>query len=96
MRTWTCIACGRMMRVLDDTKPTHCYFDNNTYLQEMEERDEILAGTLGIKFTPVGMGLYVEFPGDIRFNPFTGIPMHWNGGKTLEIYQSEVMKRVPV
>ena len=98
---WVCKMCGRSMK--SEEKPNFCYFDRMDAIENISDED---AEKMGLK---IREGYYyfgskipfeVEFPGDIRFSPFTGEPpeavIYENKPDTftLSVFQDQMMEEV--
>jgi len=85
MRVFICKVCGRSFR--NSEIPKFCYFCGTKSLEEISESESI---RIGVNF---GNSDY-EFPGDVRFDPFTGRRSKLKAGRKLEDFQTEVMRGV--
>jgi len=83
-----CKMCGRTGRF--DEKPNFCYFDRVDHLENVSDEDAVKMGVNIPDDSPY------EFPGDVRWQPFTGKPITNvpKDGYTLQKFQREVMERV--
>lgn len=86
MTTWFCKQCGRTSRF--DKKPNHCYFDRIDHIENVSDEDAVKMGV------NIPKGDAFEFPGDVRWNPFSGEPTFQMGGYGLRQFQRDVMERV--
>lgn len=80
---YICKMCGRAFKAEKD--PKYCYADRMDSLEGISDEDAQKMGILDIKA--------YEFPGDIKYNPFTG-KINSDNGYTLSDFQDEIMKRV--
>ena len=80
-----CKMCGRAGRY--DGKPNFCYFDRMNSLENISDEDAVKMGL------NIPEGETFEFPGDVRWDPFSGKPMA-AGGKKLKQFQNAVMVEV--
>jgi len=94
MEIFLCKMCGRTLK--SETRPNFCYADRmDGESNGIEGIDFERAQQMGIDETFLQSDEMFEFPGDIRFDPFTGkvIPAV-KDGKTLNEFQQNIMKRV--
>jgi len=74
---WVCKTCGRAIK--SETKPSFCYFDRTTSLENISDEDSIKMGlfqlskgrTMTFSDEP-HWTITFEFPGDFKYHPFTG------------------------
>ena len=85
MTYWVCKMCGRSGRF--EEKPMCCYFDRMDSIENISDEDAVKMGL------SIPEGETFEFPGDVRWDPFSGVPMVANG-KTLRQFQNAVMVEV--
>ena len=99
MISFVCKTCGRAIR--SEEKPNFCYHDRTTSIENISDDDSVkmqlfrggrnAMAIFNSNFTP----LDVEFPGDVKYDPFTGERIFGNNiGFTLSEYQDEIMSRV--
>ena len=81
-----CKMCGRTMRA--DEKPNFCSFDRVDHIENVSDEDAVKMGV------NIPEGETYEFPGDVRWEPFTGNVVAPVDGYTLQQFQREVMERV--
>jgi len=93
-----CKTCGRAIR--SPEKPNFCYADRTTSIENISDEDSIkmqLFSSDGQEiFLFDGKTVEIEFPGDIRYDPFNGNDFIVEEGFTLSEYQDEIMKKVRV
>lgn len=93
MTFFVCKTCGRAINC--DRKPDYCYHDRTTSIENISDEDSIKMGLfLGNHVNFNGVVSWVEFSGDIRFDPFTGEALDRAFGYTLSDYQDKIMKKV--
>lgn len=101
MKIFVCKVCGRALEVKDDQNPSFCYSDATDMLEQINF-DESVAMDIMCERSPGwnfvfsdGQTSKIEFPADIRFNPFTG-DMNKNDPifETLSEYQFLVMRKM--
>ena len=90
---WVCKMCGRAMQA--EKRPNYCYFDRMDAIENISDAD---AEKMGLAAGPAvagfeDKGLFIEFPGDVRWDPITGQAMV-AGGRTLRQFQNAVMVEV--
>lgn len=94
-RYFVCKTCGRGLAAFDS--PEFCYADRMDSMEEVSENDFRKMGLFkGIMVALDKESDHVyEFPGDVRFNPFTGAEEeHRERGYTLDDFQASVMANV--
>jgi len=93
---YVCKSCGRAIRT--ETKPKCCYFDRNESIENIgdddskrmglfsSDKNELISGSISFPCD-------VEFPGDIRYDPFTGekIELQNESNYTMHDFQNNVM-----
>jgi len=67
MTIYFCKQCGRTGRF--NEKPNHCYFCHIDHIENVSDEDAVRMGV------NIPDGSPYEFPGDVRWDPKTGIPM---------------------
>ena len=82
---WVCKMCGRSMKA--EEKPNWCYFDRCDSIENIGDDDAVKMGL------DIPEGGTFEFPGDVRWDPFSGKPM-MASGKKLKQFQNAVMVEV--
>lgn len=80
-----CKMCGRGIRC--EEPPKYCYFDRMDMMENISDEDAV---KMGLNIDPSS----AEFPGDVRFNPFTGQPVEMSFGVQLEDWQHGVMHKL--
>jgi len=88
MTIYICKMCGRGVRC--DEKPNYCYFDRMDLIENLSDEDaeriNIVVSEKDAEFVP-------EFPGDVRYHPFTGKEILMEG-KTLYDFQREIIRKL--
>ncbi len=82
---WVCKICGRSIAVEEGTRPNFCYYDRINQVERIGNKNNVKKMGLDIP-----EGETFEFPGDVRWDPFSGKPMVASG-KKLKQLQSAVM-----
>lgn len=84
---WVCKICGRAMKA--EKAPVFCYYDGLDQIENIGDED----AEQKMKLLPVAAYAY-EFPGDVRYDPYSGREFSSVGGFTLSEYQDQVMEEV--
>jgi hypothetical protein len=103
MKIYVCKMCGRAMKA--DKQPPYCYADHMDSIEEIGSEDAVKMGlfstTGGVKITCADdkEHFVAEFVNDVRFCPFTGVPLAESGlgtfeGGSLTDFQNAVMQFV--
>ncbi len=88
---YVCKMCGRGIRA--EEHPKFCYYDRMNSIENISDEDAQKMG-LNIPLLPDEIGLMLEFPGDLRYNPFTGNELVDYRGLTLSEFQDVLLKEV--
>lgn len=74
---YCCKTCGRAIR--SKQKPIFCYADRTPNLENISDEDSVKMG-LFVDYPGYEIGeLLFEFPGDIKYHPFTGQEISFKG-----------------
>ena len=88
---FVCKSCGRAMKT--ETKPNFCYADRSSNMENISDEDAVKMELFLFSEGKEIDGIIYEFPGDIKYHPFTGGKLS-SEGKTLSDFQDEIMRRV--
>ena len=83
---WVCKMCGRSIR--QEQKPMCCYFDRMDAIEDISDEDAVKMGL------NIPEGERFEFPGDVQWDPITGVTATATEGPTLKNFQRSIMERV--
>jgi len=86
MTFYFCKMCGRSGRF--DRKPNFCYFDRMDAIEDVSDEDSVKMGL------NIPDGEVFEFPGDVRWDPFTGKKVRQMDGLSLRQFQEQIMEMV--
>jgi len=93
MEIFLCKMCGRTLK--SEKRPNFCYADRmDGESNGIEGIDFERARQMGIDETFLQSDEMFEFPGDIRFDPFTGKECFVTGGRTLDEFQYKIMMKL--
>jgi len=89
---YVCKTCGRALK--SDNKPEFCYYDRCATIENISDEDAIKM-TLFTIYEGVNINNVIyEFPGDIRFNPFTGEDETQHFGGKLTQLQDYILDKI--
>jgi hypothetical protein len=73
MTIYICKTCGRAMRA--NVKPTYCYADRMDHLENISDEDSLRMFLFSNCDSLMIDDIEIEFPGDYRFNPMSGVDL---------------------
>ena len=92
MTFFVCKMCGRSMKAKES--PNFCYFDRSDTIENISDEDAVKMELFSqARERLIADGIEYEFPGDIKWHPFTGEPME-EQGFTLTEFQEAIMVEV--
>jgi hypothetical protein len=92
---FVCKVCGRSIKA--KAKPSCCYFCGCDNTENISDEDTVKMGLFSTTEGEEIDGILFEFPADIRFHPFSGLPVRSicdDNGESLSDFQDDIMKRV--
>lgn len=84
MNIYICKMCGRALK--SEKEPTYCYADRMDSIEGISDEDAQKMGISDIED--------FEFPGDVKFSPFTGEKLEEPTGHKLSDFQDNIMRKV--